>query len=60
MVTADGGAPCLQGVMRYKAVVVPTCTNLAANTLKLLEEFVANGAGFLAAAAALSGRRSTC
>ena len=29
--------------MRYKAVVVPTCTNLAANTLKLLEEFVANG-----------------
>ena len=44
VVTADDGAPCLQvGVMRYKAVVVPTCTNLAANTLKLLEDFVAKG-----------------
>lgn len=49
VITEGDGAPCLQvGVMRYKAVVVPTCTNLAESTLRLLQDFaIAGGPIFL-------------
>jgi hypothetical protein len=44
VVTEGAGAPYLQvGAMRYRAVVVPTCTNLAESTLHLLQDFAAAG-----------------
>jgi hypothetical protein len=43
VVEGEKGPYLRVGAMDYRAVVIPTCTNLAAHTLKLLQEFIAAG-----------------